>query len=90
MNLTNLHHLTFYFSHFLYPPSTSSETRDEIIAKEMQTAALEREQILEYESHLAAGSSKAVITEKTSLLLSQVGVLKFCSYSKTIQFDDDY
>lgn len=34
--------------------------------------AMEKEEILEFETHLAAASSKAIITEATSLLLKQV------------------
>jgi integrator complex subunit 1 len=45
---------------------------EEIMAKERQLAAREKELILEFEGHLAAASSKNLITEKNSLLLSQV------------------
>lgn len=39
---------------------------------ELQVAALERTHILEFETHLAAATSKVVITEQNSLLLSQL------------------
>ena len=39
---------------------------------ELQVSAIEKQQILEFESHLAAASTKAIITESNSLLLSQV------------------
>ncbi len=42
------------------------------MSREIQVAAIEKEQILEFESYLAAASSKATITERNSLLLSQV------------------
>ena len=45
------------------------------MAKERQLAAKEREQVLEFEGYLAAASSKNLITEKNSLLLSQVSVV---------------
>ncbi|PSN34190.1 hypothetical protein C0J52_18275 [Blattella germanica] len=41
-------------------------------AKDLQIAALEKQQILEFESYLAAASTKQTITEQTSLLLSQL------------------
>lgn len=47
---------------------TNSKPPDE----ELQVAALERTQILEFETHLAAATSKVVITETNSLLLSQL------------------
>ncbi|XP_071443700.1 integrator complex subunit 1 [Hetaerina americana] len=61
-------------NHFTYPPPTMGgmETIEEIRTKELQTAALEKQCILEFESHLAAASTKMAITEQTSLLLSQL------------------
>lgn len=47
---------------------TNSKPPDE----ELQVATLERTQILEFETHLAAATSKVVITENNSLLLSQL------------------
>lgn len=47
---------------------TNSKPPDE----ELQVAALERAQILEFETHLAAATSKVVITESNSLLLPQL------------------
>ena len=41
-------------------------------AKELQVEALEKHEILEYEAHLAAASTKMQISEQNSLLLSQV------------------
>jgi len=40
--------------------------------QELQVAAIERQAILEFETHLAAASTKTVITESNSLLLSQL------------------
>jgi integrator complex subunit 1 len=64
----------FPFSHFTYPPPTIAmgEQVEEARAKELQIAALEKQQILEFESYLAAASTKQTITEQTSLLLTQV------------------
>lgn len=42
------------------------------MSKEIQTSAMEKHDILEFETHLAAASSKQVINERSSLLLSQV------------------
>ncbi|KAJ4450136.1 hypothetical protein ANN_01543, partial [Periplaneta americana] len=60
-------------NHFTYPPPTMAmgEQVEETKAKELQIAALEKQQILEFESHLAAASTKQTITEQTSLLLTQ-------------------
>jgi hypothetical protein len=71
------------FSHFTYPPPTIAmgEQVEETKAKELQIAALEKQQILEFESYLAAASTKQTITEQTSLLLTQVGILSICNYS---------
>ena len=41
-------------------------------AAELQVANIEKQQILEFESQLAAASSKQLITEQTSLLLSTI------------------
>lgn len=40
--------------------------------QELQVAAMEKQTILEFETHLAAASTKTVITESNSLLLSQL------------------
>lgn len=40
--------------------------------EELQISALEKTQILEFETHLAAATSKVIITEQNSLLLSQL------------------
>ncbi|KAL1124337.1 hypothetical protein AAG570_000966 [Ranatra chinensis] len=49
-------------SHFAFPQGFD----------ELQLLALEKQKILEFESHLAAASTKMEITEQTSLLLSQL------------------
>ena len=49
--------------------TTSSGTTDQT---ELQVAAIEKQTILEFETHLAAASTKTIITENNSLLLSQV------------------
>ncbi|KAL0272623.1 UNVERIFIED_CONTAM: hypothetical protein PYX00_005524 [Menopon gallinae] len=61
-------------NHFSYPPPTMnvSENAEETKNQEIRMTARERESILEFESHLAAASTKATITEQTSLLLSQL------------------
>ena len=57
---------------FLFPPPTlaSGEQVEEIRAKEIQTATMEKQDILQFEIHLAAATSKQTITESNSLLLS--------------------
>lgn len=61
-------------NHFVFPPPTMAmgERADEIRAKEHQLCQLEKQQILEFESHLASVSVKTVITESNSHLLSQL------------------
>ncbi|XP_046407555.1 integrator complex subunit 1 [Ischnura elegans] len=61
-------------NHFNYPPPTigGNETIEDVRTKELQTSSLEKQRILEFESHLAAASTKMAITEQTSLLLSQL------------------
>uniref|UniRef100_T1HRR4 DUF3677 domain-containing protein n=1 Tax=Rhodnius prolixus TaxID=13249 RepID=T1HRR4_RHOPR len=49
-------------SHFVFPPGFD----------DLQVLALEKQGIIEFESHLAAASTKMEITEQTSLLLSQL------------------
>ena len=55
---------------FVFPPPTlaSGEKGDEMTAQEIHLCALERQQILDFESHLA----QKTITEQNSLLLSQL------------------
>jgi len=55
---------------FDYPPPTSS--KEDLKNRELQIAAIEKQQILQFESHLAAASSKRQITESNSLLLSKL------------------
>lgn len=43
--------------------------------EELQVISLEKSQILEFERHLAAATSKVIITEQTSLLLSQLMIM---------------
>jgi hypothetical protein len=73
---------TLLFSHFTYPPPTIAmgEQVEEARAKELQIAALEKQQILEFESYLAAASTKQTITEQTSLLLTQVRNISSCKH----------
>ncbi|KAH6933153.1 hypothetical protein HPB50_012504 [Hyalomma asiaticum] len=61
-------------NHFVFPPPTLAvgEKADEIKAREMQIAQLEKQKILEFETHLAAASTKVTITESNSLLLSKL------------------
>lgn len=59
--------------------TTSSGSTDQT---ELQMAAIEKQTILEFETHLAAASTKTVITENNSLLLSQVIIpLLYIHYS---------
>ncbi|KAJ1532280.1 hypothetical protein ONE63_000894 [Megalurothrips usitatus] len=59
-------------NHFVYPPPSLGDHGDELRAREFQLGQLEKQQILEFESHLAAQSTKVAITEHTSLLLPQL------------------
>lgn len=61
-------------NHFSYPPPTVAmgEMFDDLKNKELQICALEKQQMLEFETHLAAGP----ITEATSLLLPQLIEMK--------------
>ncbi|KAK6637842.1 hypothetical protein RUM44_008264 [Polyplax serrata] len=61
-------------NHFSYPPPTMNviENSEETKTQELRLTAREKESILEFESHLAAASTKATITEQTSLLLPQL------------------
>ncbi|KAF2879696.1 hypothetical protein ILUMI_26472 [Ignelater luminosus] len=68
-------------NHFSFPPPTmmvGGESIDDYSSKELQINALERQSILEFESHLAAASSssKVEITEQNSLLLPQLMELR--------------
>lgn len=60
---------------FGYPPPTmsSSETVEQERAKELQVETIEKQDILEYESHLAAASNRTSnFSEQHSFLLSQL------------------
>ena len=62
-------------SQFVFPPPTvaaSPERLEELRATETQVCALEKQQILDFESQLAAASSKQLITEQSSLLLATI------------------
>lgn len=61
-------------NNFSYPPCTvtDEETRTELINRELQISQREKQEILAFESHLAAASTKQTITESNSLLLSQL------------------
>lgn len=62
-------------NNFTFPPPTAavtSEENEETIAQELQLAQAEKEEILLFESHLAAATTKVTITENNSLLLSQL------------------
>ncbi|GJQ80377.1 hypothetical protein Trydic_g12240 [Trypoxylus dichotomus] len=61
-------------NHFSFPPPTmvTGEAIDDYNSKEQQILALEKQKILEFESHLAAASTKVEINEQTSLLLPQL------------------
>ncbi|XP_034844133.1 integrator complex subunit 1 isoform X11 [Mirounga angustirostris] len=61
-------------NNYSYPPCTltDEETRTEMINRELQTSQREKQEILAFEGHLAAASTKQTITESSSLLLSQL------------------
>lgn len=61
-------------NNYSYPPCTvaDEETKTEMISRELQISQKERQEILAFESHLAAASTKQTITENNSLLLSQL------------------
>ncbi|KAG5319212.1 INT1 protein, partial [Pseudoatta argentina] len=61
-------------NHFSYPPPTMAlpEVMEQERAKEMQVEAIEKQEILEYESHLAAASTRIQLSEQNSFLLSQL------------------
>ncbi|XP_045432794.1 integrator complex subunit 1 isoform X2 [Pipistrellus kuhlii] len=61
-------------NNYSYPPCTltDEETRTEMLSRELQTAQREKQEILAFEGHLAAASTKQTITESSSLLLSQL------------------
>ncbi|GAB1290396.1 Integrator complex subunit 1 [Apodemus speciosus] len=50
----------------------TNETRTEMISRELQISQREKQEILAFEGHLAAASTKQTITESSSLLLSQL------------------
>lgn len=61
-------------NNYSYPPCTvaDEDTKTEMINRELQMSQKERQEILAFESHLAAASTKQTITENNSLLLSQL------------------
>ncbi|XP_041941283.1 integrator complex subunit 1 isoform X1 [Alosa sapidissima] len=61
-------------NNYSYPPCTvaDEETKTEMINRELQMSQREKQEILAFESHLAAASTKQTITETNSLLLSQL------------------
>ncbi|XP_059835761.1 integrator complex subunit 1 [Hypanus sabinus] len=65
-------------NNFSYPQCTvtDEETRTEMITRELQMSQREKQEILAFESHLAAASTKQTITESNSLLLSQLTSLE--------------
>ncbi|XP_012235506.1 integrator complex subunit 1 [Linepithema humile] len=61
-------------NHFSYPPPTMAlpEIMEQERTKELQVEAMEKQEILEYESHLAAASTRMQLSEQNSFLLSQL------------------
>ncbi|KAL0992825.1 hypothetical protein UPYG_G00099040 [Umbra pygmaea] len=61
-------------NNYTYPPCTvaDEETKTEMTSRELQVSQREKQEILAFESHLAAASTKQTITESNSLLLSQL------------------
>lgn len=64
----------WFRSNYTYPPCTvaDEDTKTEMINRELQISQREKQEILAFESHLAAASTKQTITENNSLLLSQL------------------
>ncbi|OWF40859.1 integrator complex subunit 1-like [Mizuhopecten yessoensis] len=60
------------------PPTTASDEREveDIKNQEKQVSEQEKQEILEFESHLAAATSKVTITETNSLLVTQLTAMK--------------
>lgn len=51
----------------------TNQLNETVVAKEeLQLLTLERDQIIEFETHLAAQTSQAIITEENAILISQV------------------
>ena len=60
---------------FIFPPpklASGKDQAEEMRAKEVQTSTMEKQDILQFEIHLAAATNKATITESNSLLLAQL------------------
>uniref|UniRef100_UPI00358F4073 integrator complex subunit 1 n=1 Tax=Myxine glutinosa TaxID=7769 RepID=UPI00358F4073 len=64
-------------NNYSFPLCTAGgeELRAECLAKEVHLTQLEKQEILQFESHLAAASTKQTITETNSLLLPQLMAL---------------
>ena len=61
------------FRNYTFPPLANADsTLDEIKATELQLSRAEKDEILEFESHLAAATNGRVITEENSLLVNQL------------------
>uniref|UniRef100_A0A3Q2GA51 Integrator complex subunit 1 n=1 Tax=Cyprinodon variegatus TaxID=28743 RepID=A0A3Q2GA51_CYPVA len=69
------YHITIE-NNYTYPPCTiaDEDTKTEMINRELQISQREKQEILAFESHLAAASTKQTITESNSLLLSQLTI----------------
>ncbi|XP_045473416.1 integrator complex subunit 1 [Harmonia axyridis] len=65
--------ITNYFS---FPPPTMVLSEEDFQNREQQIITLERQKIIEFETHFAAGCNKAEITEQNSFLLHQCMELK--------------
>uniref|UniRef100_A0A8B9YS01 Integrator complex subunit 1 n=2 Tax=Bos mutus grunniens TaxID=30521 RepID=A0A8B9YS01_BOSMU len=65
-------------NNYSYPPCTltDEESRTEMINRELQVSQREKQEILAFEGHLAAASTRQTITESSSLLLSQLTSLE--------------
>ncbi|XP_043311851.1 integrator complex subunit 1 isoform X1 [Cervus canadensis] len=65
-------------NNYSYPPCTltDEESRAEMISRELQVSQREKQEILAFEGHLAAASTRQTITESSSLLLSQLTSLE--------------
>ncbi|XP_074651067.1 integrator complex subunit 1-like [Tubulanus polymorphus] len=62
-------------NNYKFPPptcATDDASIEEIWNNDRQLVAMEKQQILEFEGHLAAATSKVTITENNSLLISQL------------------
>uniref|UniRef100_A0A3B3UAH8 Integrator complex subunit 1 n=1 Tax=Poecilia latipinna TaxID=48699 RepID=A0A3B3UAH8_9TELE len=74
-------------NNYTYPPCTiaDEDTKTEMINRELQISQREKQEILAFESHLAAASTKQTITESNSLLLSQLTKIQIFNLNQSLR-----